>query len=248
MQLILFDVDGTLVDSGDQIQSSMAAIISKLVTRSDLDLVLGIVGGGNYDKIKWQLGDSLRHFKYIFAECGSVIYIDNVLVEEKNMLDYCKEDRMLLNLIIKNALLQICQMDIIYHGNQIDFRSGLIYISPPGIQATSYERTIFMELDKKHHLRTHLINRLAELDSNNIFEFALGGAVGIAMHPRGWNKSQVIDSIDKYATDVTSIYFFGDKTDCNGNDYPLYSHPRVKGYSVIDYHDTINQLSVFIDQ
>lgn len=239
MSLILFDVDGTLTPSGGMIHQEMVDCIKCL---SEMENVtLGLVGGGSLTKIKWQMADAIKYFKYIFSECGAVVSIDNNVVCEKNMLDHC--DRSILNEIVRRALLRISEMPIIFHGTQLDFRKGLVYISPPGIQATDYERNIFMKLDQELDLRKKLLAELKSLDINNSFEMSIGGAVGIAVHPVGWNKSQVIKYlIENGVSD--KIYYLGDRTEPDGNDYPIYSHPMVNGISVTDYHDTIIKIKI----
>lgn len=238
MTIILFDVDGTLTPSGANIQPEMVEMITKLSAIHGVKL--GIVGGGTYKKIKWQMGNSLKYFKYIFAECGAIVYIDNILCSDKNMVDYC--DRPLLNKIIGTALFIISQMPIIFHGQQIDFRKGLVYISPPGMQATTYERNYFIEQDKNFELRKNLLCKLKALDSGGLFEISFGGAVGIAVHPTGWNKSQVVTYLTNLGINDL-IYYFGDRTEPDGNDYPIYSHVLINGISIKDYHDTIVKLN-----
>lgn len=235
MTLILFDIDGTLVLSGEIIKDEMIEIIKKLYKK---EIILGLVGGGSLEKIKYQMADSIKYFKYIFAECGAIVIINNKIIHEKNMLEYCNRD--ILNNIIKKALMIISNMPIIYHGNQIDFRKGLIYVSPPGMQATKYEREYFIEEDKKNNLRKKLIEGLKEIDDKN-FEITYGGSVGVAIYPIGWNKSQVMNYLDE-----EDIYYYGDRIEPEGNDYPIYSHPNVNGVGVIDYKDTINKLKNFL--
>lgn len=235
MTIILFDIDGTLVLSGEIIKDEMIEIIKKLYEKG---ITLGLVGGGNLEKIKYQMDESIKYFKYIFAECGAIVIINNEIINEKNMLDYC--DRNILNNIIKKALKMISEMSIIYHGNQIDFRKGLIYVSPPGMQATKYEREYFIEEDKRSNLRKKLIEGLKEIDNKN-FEITYGGSVGVAIYPIGWNKSQVMEYIKE-----EEVYYYGDRTEPDGNDYPIYSHPDVNGVNVLDYKDTIKKLKKFI--
>lgn len=237
MPIILFDVDGTLTPSSHKIEGKMIEIIEKLSELNNTHL--GLVGGGTYDKIKWQMGETIKFFKYIFSECGAIIHVDGKLVSEKNMLDYC--DREVLNNMIKKSLSCIATMPIIYHGNNIDFRKGLIYVSPPGIQATAYERNIFMDADKKYNLRDKLMNELKSLNKDDSFEIALGGAVGVSIYPRGWNKSQVIDYFIENSI-IDKFYYFGDKTEPDGNDYPIYTHKLVEGISVVNYEDTIKKI------
>ena len=50
--LLLFDVDGTIVESGCKITTKIENILLKLSGRSDIEL--GIVGGGKLEKILWQ--------------------------------------------------------------------------------------------------------------------------------------------------------------------------------------------------
>jgi phosphomannomutase len=233
---IIFDIDGTLTESGKQITDDMLELLVKLKSKYKLILV----GGGNYEKIIWQMKNNYQLFDSIFSNCGSELYQDNKLVKRKNITESC--DRKLLNELIRICLKEIANLNIIYSGNQIDFRSGLVYISPVGTQATDEERNIFIELDKKENTRLTMIEKLRKLDADNKFEIVLGGSVGFSIYPKGWNKAQILE----YIKDV-DIYFFGDRTTQDGNDYPLYIHPRVKGFSVKNYQDTYNQLINFLN-
>jgi phosphomannomutase len=127
-----------------------------------------------------------------------------------------------------------------YGGHHIDFRNGLIYISPPGMQASNSDRQIFIQLDKIHGLRSKLLDELNKVNESNgnQLDISYGGSVGIAVSPIGWNKSQVLRCFET----VNNIHYFGDRTEPDGNDYPLYSHPRVQGHSVTDWHDTVDKL------
>lgn len=49
--IFLFDVDGTLAESGQIIDPNMSKILAQLSNYG----TLGIVGGGIYEKIKYQL-------------------------------------------------------------------------------------------------------------------------------------------------------------------------------------------------
>ena len=51
-KLLLFDVDGTLVDSGQEIDSHMVITLKELKL---LGYHIGIAGGGNIDKILNQM-------------------------------------------------------------------------------------------------------------------------------------------------------------------------------------------------
>jgi len=65
-KLLLFDVDGTLVDSSYKISEEHGVILNRLKENYDI----GIVGGGKLDKILNQLNNKV-FFKHYFTECGS---------------------------------------------------------------------------------------------------------------------------------------------------------------------------------
>jgi phosphomannomutase len=235
VKLLLFDVDGTLCPSGQVIEQHMIKCLTEIAQQPNI--ILGIVGGGIVEKIKWQLGEAYFFFKYIFAECGAVMLSDGRVQYEKNMLDHCSRNN--LNKILGVALKTISEMPIIFHGGQLDFRKGLIYVSPPGIQATIFERNHFLDLDSKLFLRRQLLDKLVEADTNNEFDISYGGAVGVAIHPKGWDKSQVLT----FVADLDAeIHYYGDRCELGGNDYAIYSHELVIGHAVKNPDDTIEQL------
>ena len=84
MDLLLFDVDGTIAESGKQIDTDMQNIIQKLQSKYDL----GIVGGGKHDKIMFQLGNTYSSFKHIFSENGCVYNKENTLIYSKNIREH----------------------------------------------------------------------------------------------------------------------------------------------------------------
>lgn len=238
MNIILFDIDGTLTPSGEKITLDMRECLVEL---KNSNLVMGLVGGGTIEKIRYQMDNAFHLFKYIFAECGSVVYIDGKLIKENIMTDnVCKQ---YLNEIIRFSLKYISEMPILFSGGQIDFRKGLIYISPPGMQAGPTEREFFKKKDKLHDIRNKFIIELKKCDCDNIFDFVLGGEVGITMYLKGCDKSQVLQYFD---LKNDTIYFFGDRVGPNGNDYPLYSNTYVHGVSVTNYKDTIVKIKKLI--
>jgi len=73
--IILFDVDGTLVESGDEIKDSKYfEILNQLKNKYEI----GIVGGGTLEKILKQINYDKVVFDHYFTECGCV-YDDSKL-------------------------------------------------------------------------------------------------------------------------------------------------------------------------
>ena len=105
-------------------------------------------------------------------------------------------------------------------GTFIEFRTGMINISPIGRSCSLEERLEFYEFDKQHKIREKFANELTKQFGDSYqMQFSLGGQISIDAFPIGWDKTYCLRFIkDKY----DKIYFFGDKTDKGGNDHEIY--------------------------
>jgi phosphomannomutase len=65
--------------------------------------------------------------------------------------------------------------------------------------------------------------------------------ISIDIYPDGWDKRYCLKFFDS-----DMIHFYGDRTEPGGNDYLLYSDPRVQGHTVTGPDDLIHQLSAFL--
>lgn len=248
MKLLLFDVDGTICESGKKLSLEMASKLNLLVNNG---IEIGIVGGGTYEKILFQL-DNLICPMYIFSECGSVYHLYDINTKSyklinKNDIRHESEYKK-INQLIKISLDFISKVEYTISGHFIDLRNGLIYVSLVGMVGTDEEREEFIKLDKIHLYRERLIHLLKikanELELDEYLDICLGGSVGIAIYPKKWNKTQVLNWI---ATKNTEIHFFGDKYLPNGNDYELLTHKLVTGHKVDTPLDTLLELDkIFI--
>lgn len=249
--VFLFDVDGTIVNSGQKITSEMAILLNNLKKKKNVEI--GIVGGGKLDKILEQM-DNKIFFNHYFTECGCV-YHDNYAIN--NSLDlipiYTKNirDHKLytpINLLIKYCLQYLSKVDYTITGHFIDLRHGIIYVSLIGLTANETERVTFMELDKKYDYRKNLIESLIHLATDlgiqNQVAIVEGGSVGIAIYPSEYDKIQILNYFPD--RNYNKIYYFGDKYKPNGNDYKILNHVRVEGFPVNHYQDTMETLQKFL--
>lgn len=231
-KIILFDVDGTIAESGQKIDDEMRVILEKLSEK----YTLGVVGGGKYEKIKYQLDDKFDKFEHIFAECGCVYYRNGNHVYTKNLRNH--EMYEYINLLIKKALLFLSNVDYILSGHFIDLRNGIVYISLIGMVATQEEREYFLNLDRERNYRKKLLNELKEyailLGVDNRLDILEGGSVGIGIYPKEYDKIQVLENIKDY----NKIYYFGDKYQYGGNDYKIINHKDVNGFGVDEVNNT----------
>ena len=245
--IFLFDVDGTIVDSGKKITEEMAIIINELKKDGN---EIGIVGGGRLEKILEQMDNKII-FDHYFTECGCV-YNKNTLqntikleeIYKKNIRDHVLYKE--INILIKNCLKFLSNVDYTLTGHFIDLRNGIIYVSLIGLIATIEEREYFIKLDKINNYRKQLIKLLKDVAYNlgvkDKVEIVEGGLVGIAIYPTEFDKIQILNN---FTEKEYKIYYFGDKYEENGNDYKLLNHNKVKGYKVNNYQDTIKELFNF---
>lgn len=246
--LLLFDVDGTLAESGQSLEDNMKNILKSL---SKKGFHIGIVGGGKLDKILQQLGHDF-YINHYFTECGCVYHENNSINNNNlnlNLIEkYIKNIRNhelypYINILIKDCLHYLSQVKYTITGNFIDLRNGIVYVSLIGMSANLSEREYFIELDKKYNYRIELLNILQEkarelniFDKINIYE---GGSVGIAIYPKEYDKIQVLEYL---TNNYNEIHYFGDKYSENGNDYNLINSTRVIGHKVDNSLDTLQIL------
>ena len=230
-KLILFDVDGTITESGDLIKDEIVCTINNL---KNIGYEIGIVGGGKIDKILYQLNNKIT-FDHYFSECGCVYHKINDSLELqqiycKNIRDHILYDK--INILIKVCLEFLASIDYNLTGHFIDLRNGIIYVSLIGLSANQKERQYFMELDSKNNYRKYLLgilnNKLIELECYGSIDVVEGGSVGIAIYPSEFDKIQVLDIFNE--NDYDEIIYFGDKYYIGGNDYKLLHHARINGY------------------
>uniref|UniRef100_M4B7Z1 Phosphomannomutase n=1 Tax=Hyaloperonospora arabidopsidis (strain Emoy2) TaxID=559515 RepID=M4B7Z1_HYAAE len=217
--LALFDVDGTLTVARKTVTSEMLIRLQKLRKC----ITIGVVGGSDLVKQKEQLGDN-----GIFSENGLVAYHNGKLVGETNLKSQFSNEQ--LNHLVNFCLRYIADLDIpVKRGTFVEFRMGMINVSPIGRNCSQEERDEFEKYDHIHKIREVFVEKLrAEFPQYNL-TFSIGG--------QGWDKTFCLRYLD--AKDYDEIHFFGDKTDKGGNDYEIYTSDRTIGHSVKNPEETI---------
>ena len=238
---LLFDLDGTLCESGKKIGDE---IKHKIVEYKNKGYDLGIVGGGRYEKIVDQLDGYSEYMTYIFAECGSVFYYKNKCVHQNDLLHHSLYST--IQKLIRVCLKFISETNYDISGQFIDVRNGLVYISLIGLQANHEMREKFKKMDKRMEFRKRLLqivndtkNKLLKERSHQL-EVKYGGEVGISIYPAEWDKIQVLKYIQH---EYHEIHYFGDRYHEDGNDYRIIHDSRVIGHCVNSHIDTIEQLN-----
>ncbi|XP_058495984.1 phosphomannomutase 2 [Solea solea] len=224
--LCLFDVDGTLTAARQRATPEMAQFLQKLRTR----VRVGVVGGSDLNKIMEQLGDDvIQVVDYVFAENGLVAYRYGQLVSIQSIQAHMGEE--LLQDFINFCLNYMAKIKLPKkRGTFIEFRNGMLNVSPIGRSCTQEERKEFYELDQKEKIRETFVSVLKEEFKGRGLSFSIGGQISFDVFPDGWDKRYCLGIVekDKYST----IHFFGDKTEPGGNDHEIFSDPRTIGHEV----------------
>lgn len=237
--LLLFDVDGTLTPPRQPIRKDLEDYLQNVVKPI---CTLGIVGGSDFVKISEQMNgdDVILKYDFVFPENGLVRYHNGELIGCQSIQEHMGEEKLqiFINYVLKylsNVMLP-CK-----RGTFIEFRNGMLNISPIGRSCSQAERNEFEKYDKINHVRSQLIETLRKQFPDIGLTYSIGGQISFDVFPNGWNKTYCLNHVTKN-TNFKEIHFFGDKTDPGGNDFEIYNDDRVIGHKVTSPDDTRRQV------
>ncbi|KAK8442138.1 Phosphomannomutase 1 [Candidozyma auris] len=234
--LVLFDVDGTLTPARLEISDEMRETLKALRKK----VVIGFVGGSDLSKQVEQLGESvLQDFDYCFSENGLTAYKLGKELASQSFINWIGNDK--YNKLVKFILRHLADIDIpVRRGTFIEFRNGMINVSPVGRNASTEERNEFEKYDKEHKVRETLVNALKENFADYGLTYSIGGQISFDVFPTGWDKTYALQHVENEG--FKEIHFFGDKAYEGGNDWEIYTDPRTIGHAVKSPDDTIRIL------
>lgn len=236
--LCLFDVDGTLTKSRGNIELEFYDFLQKKLKSV---CKLGVVGGSDFVKIAEQLNgdDLINKFEYVFAENGLVAFKYGQAIAKQNIQQFMGDE--ILQKFINYVLYYLSTITLpLKRGTFVEFRAGMLNISPIGRSCSQEERDAFEKYDKEHQVRKTFIEALKKEFPHIGFTYSIGGQISFDVFPTGWDKTYCLNHLENEEFD--EIHFFGDKTDLGGNDYEIFNDQRVIGHKVIDPKDTKKQL------
>jgi len=198
-------------------------------------VMIGMVGGSDLKKQREQLGETvLDMFDYTFSENGLVAYKGRELIEEASLTAFLGEER--LQKLINFILHYIADLDIpVKRGTFIEFRKGMLNVSPIGRNCSQEERCEFERYDKDAKIREKFVAALRETFGDYNLTYSIGGQISFDVFPKGWDKTYAL----QFVNHVKEIHFFGDKTYEGGNDFEIYSSQRTIGHSVKNPEETM---------
>ncbi|ORY69159.1 putative phosphomannomutase [Leucosporidium creatinivorum] len=242
--LVLFDVDETLTPTRQPAGTEILAVLKALREKA----VIGFVGGSDLPKITEQLAvhgqNMYDNFDYCFAENGLVAYKWGEALEAQAFIRFLGEEK--YKKLVKFLLHYLADVEVpVRRGTFVEFRTGMINVSPVGGNATPKERLNFEAYDKVHKVRETLIEALKNEFPDWGLTYSIGGPASFDIYPVGWDKTFALRHVEK--ENFVDIHFFGDRTYPGGNDFQLFHHPRTIGHTVTSPEDTIGQLKALFD-
>lgn len=236
--LCLFDVDGTLTKPRNRIEPHLEDFLYNKVKSV---CTLGLVGGSDLKKIAEQMNgdDVIKKFDYVFPENGLIQFKNGVLIGQESIQRYMGEEKM--QKFINFCLGYLSKITLpVKRGTFIEFRSGMLNVSPIGRSCSQGERDEFEKYDRVQHIRKNMIEVL-KLEFPNIgLTYSIGGQISFDVFPNGWDKTYCLQHLENEGFE--QVHFFGDKTDVGGNDFEIFHDTRTIGHKVMNPDDTKLQL------
>lgn len=244
--ICLFDVDGTLTPARRTVSPEMLQLLSSLRHK----VAIGFVGGSDLAKQQEQLGTSsipvTTLFDFCFAENGLTAYRMGQRLASQSFIRWLGEDK--YKKLVNFLLRYIADLDIpVKRGTFVEFRNGMVNVSPIGRNATVDERNEYERYDKEHHIREKMVEVLKKEFPDLGLTYSIGGQISFDVFPTGWDKTYCLQHIEAEknnteGVEYTTIHFFGDKTYKGGNDYEIYTDSRTIGHSVKNPEETMAEL------
>ncbi len=207
-RLFLFDVDGTLTQSGQPIDGSFADFLMTFFPQEDVYLVTGSA----YARLEKQLPSRLMGAVNGVFACNGNQIIENGEVSRlhdhefpKDLLEYC------LHLI---EVSPFCWRT----GHHISQRTGMLNISTVGRNADRLDRKRYVDFDKVSNEREYFVEAIMRTFPD--YEVMLGGEISVDIVPKGWNKSRVYRQLRRQYPSA-NFHFFADGVREFHNDLPL---------------------------
>ncbi|SCU79219.1 LAME_0A07778g1_1 [Lachancea meyersii CBS 8951] len=234
--LVLFDVDGTLTPArltvSDEVRDTLIQLRKKVV--------IGFVGGSDLSKQLEQLGPNvLNEFDYAFSENGLTAYRLGEKLASQSFINWIGEEE--YNKLSVFILKYLSNIELPKRrGTFLEFRNGMINVSPIGRNASTAERNEFEQYDKQHQIRAKFVEALKKEFSHLKLTFSIGGQISFDVFPTGWDKTYCLQHVEQDS--FKEIHFFGDKTMVGGNDYEIFTDDRTIGHTVQTPDDTVKIL------
>lgn len=235
--IIIFDLDGTLAESKQPIDTDMGELLTDLLDR----LAVGVISGGDWPQFEKQLvhrlpsGADLSELFLLPTSGSKFLRFDRKWQEiYAEVLNDAERSDILLALRLAIARLGLDKKKV--WGNQIEDRGSQITFSGLGqLAPLSAKRSWDPDLRKRQRLKATLEPLLTA------FSIRIGGSTSIDITRRGIDKAYGLAKFGK-AADIQAeeMVFVGDALYAGGNDAPV----RAAGIDTVAIRDVAETKTV----
>ena len=194
-------------------------------------------------------------FDFCFAENGLTASRLGQPLPSNSFLQWLGEEK--YQKLVKFCLRYISELEGLpaMRGTFVEFRTGMINVSPVGRNASQKERDEFEKWDKESGCRKKLVETLRKEFPDLGLTYSIGGQISFDVFPQGWDKTYCLQHIEAEADtskglsgiSYKTIHFFGDKCFEGGNDHEIYTDSRTTGHAVKGPEDTMRVLKEIFD-
>ena len=233
-RLFLFDVDGTLTPSRQNIEAEFRDFFSEFCSSN----LVCLVTGSDKDKTVEQIGEELFNKVLFSFNCAG----NEIWEKEKLIYKTSWEPPNDLLLFLKDI---IEKSNYPYKtGNHIELRNGMVNLSIPGRNCTLDQRHHYVKWDLETNDREKILSKL-NYRFLDMYDIYIGGETGLDIFPKGFGKSQVVNYIRDMEENYV-LYYFGDQIKPGYNDYDIAMKCN-HNYKVRTWTDTKEILEYFIE-
>jgi phosphomannomutase len=236
MKKFIFDVDGTLTPSRGRIDPQFEAWFWGFIQREKVWLVTG----SDYPKTVEQLGKDICESVVTCYNCsGNDTWFKGKRVNASSWKLPDNVRQWLEDELVRSPF-------PLRTGNHIEERLGCINFSVVGRKANQKERAQYIKYDIENGERREIANSFNYIFGPSLgLHATIGGETGLDIHPIGKDKSQILSDFNLN----DNIFFFGDKMELGGNDWPLANalekYPNGHAIQVKDWQHTWDLLKEF---
>lgn len=226
MRKFIFDVDGTLTPSRSAIDPKFKKFFNQFCRENPVYLVTG----SDKPKTVEQIGEDTYNLCHTVYNCsGNDVWQSKKHIRTNEWILPEDAHKWLSEQLSASEFPLRC-------GLHFEHRPGMMNFSIVGRNANTEQRKEYVVWDKDTNERDYIAHNFNLLFSD--LEARPGGETGIDIAPKGLDKSQIIKDFDP----KDELHFFGDRTDPQGNDYPLkrliIDNDLGFCYNINNYNDT----------
>merc|ERR1712136_212928 len=132
-----------------------------------------------------------------------------VKIGETSLVSHLGEEN--LKRIINWVLKYLSELDIpVKRGTFVEFRQGMLNVSPIGRNCSREERNDFEKFDLANNIRKTMVEKMKAEFADLNMTYSIGGQISFDVFPTGWDKTYCLRYLPE--GDFDKVYFFGDKT------------------------------------